>query len=152
MKKNILILLIIVGIAGGCKYKDGPCISFRSAENRIYGYHTLTKYTVNGEDSLNQYHDSLGLKFNFIYDDISNVRVCIMDGPRRDGFSGDLYWGWELTNDDKILKITGSSGSAYGVGPFGINKTPEWKILKLKANDIMLKTTFNGKEYLIELK
>lgn len=153
MKKIFLILLVLAALTEGCKkYEDGPCISLRSVKNRLYGSHTLTKYTVDGVDSLSLYYDSLGLAFNFIYDDNSHNNVCIMDGPRKDGYSGDLYWDWELSNNRKILTITATGGYSYGTGPFGMNKTPEWEILRLKFNNIILKTSYNNKEYLIELE
>ena len=152
-KSIILILLVIAGITEGCKkYEDGPWVSFRSAKNRFYGYHTLITYNVNGVDSLSSYYDSLGLKFNFIHDDDYNSNVCIMDGKRKDGLGELLFWYWELSKSKKQLIIKGTSGSSIGTGPFGINKTPEWEILKLKWNDIKMKTNYNNKEYFIELK
>jgi hypothetical protein len=56
MKKVILVIFVIAGISEGYKkYDEGPMFSLRSAKNRFYGNHTLTKYTVNGIDSLNSY-------------------------------------------------------------------------------------------------
>jgi hypothetical protein len=150
MKKIIIFLIIIIGISEGCKkYEDGPCISFRSPLKRLYGTYTLEKYTVNGEDSLSSLYDSLSLTFQFYYQEDNGEYICLNDRERKDGLYCFLIWTWELTNNDKILKIT-SSSCAYSTGPFKTDVTPEWEILKLKNNHIHLKTLYNNKEYYLE--
>lgn len=145
-------LIAVTTIACGCKkYEEGPCISFRSAKNRIYGNKTLGEYKVNGADSLSQYYDNLGLMFNFFYNEDTDDYVCVMNGYRKDGGIADLYWQWALSKDKKYLNITWAGGHSIGVGPFGRDKTPIWEILKLKKTQLRLKTNFNNKEYLIEL-
>jgi hypothetical protein len=157
MRKKISYFILVILLAGifppSCKkkYEEGPLISFRSAEKRIYGHHELTSYTVDGADSLSQYFDSLGVDFNFIYDDIHNVNTCIMDGRRKDGAGTLLFWWWVLANNDESLIVKSSTGSSIGVGPFGINKTPVWKIQMLKFKKIKLSTVYSSKEYKIEL-
>jgi hypothetical protein len=151
MKKLILFLIIITAIATSCKkYPDGPMFSLRTAKNRLYGYHTLTTYTVNGVDSLSHYYDSLSLNFHIYYEDVYGHDVCDMSGSRKDGWGSTLVWEWELKDKNKFFNIISSSGN-YSTGPFGNNRCPEWEILKLKVNDIKMKTNYNGKEYLIEL-
>ena len=152
MKKIIWVLLAMAVIMAACvKYEEGPAISTLSVKKRIYGDHILKEYYVDGADSFDQYYDSLGLVFSFIHDDVSGDDVCVMDGPRRDGFSGDLYWGWELSSDKRYINIVGTSGTATGVGPFGINKLPIWEILRLDKEQMKLKTTYNNKEYQVVL-
>jgi hypothetical protein len=151
MKRFILFLIVLAGIVEGCKYEDGPLISLRSAKNRLYGIHTLTKYTVDGLDSLSLYKDSLAIKFSLFYNDVYNLNACDIDGIRNDGKDGSVGFRWTLKNSNKEFCIT-YSGGVKGTGPIGKNKTSEWQILKLKSNDIKMKTTYNGKEYVIELK
>lgn len=152
MKKTILILTVLAFITAACvKYEEGPAISTLSVKKRIYGDHIMTEYYVDGADCFDQYYDSLGLTFSFFHDDDSGDDVCIMDGARRDGFSGDLYWGWELSSDKKYINIVGTSGTATGIGPFGINKLPLWEIIRLDKDQLKLKTMFNNKEYLMVL-
>ena len=146
---SILFLLIFISCK---KYPEGPCISFRSAKSRIYGDHMLTVLTDNGVDELSQYYDSLGTGFQFNYDDFSKVDACSIHGETKLGWSSDLVWTWDLTNDNKILKITSSGGYRPSWGPFGTNILPEWEILRLTKKEIKLKTTYNGKEYDISLK
>jgi len=154
MKKLILFLIIITAITAGCKkYPDGPMFSLRSAKHRLYGEHTLVKYTVNGIDSLAHYYDSLSLNFNFYISESDGLNVCDMTGSRKDGGESLLIWTWELASHNKIFKVTssGTNTPGWSSGPFRNNFNPEWEILKLKKDDIIMQTTYNGKEYLIEL-
>ena len=106
MKKVLLILIVIAGFIEGCRYKEGPLISFRSALNRIYGNHILTKYTVDGIDSLKLYHDSLGLCFDFFYSIDAELNACDIEGTRNDGKISTLGWRWDLINNGKNLLVT----------------------------------------------
>jgi hypothetical protein len=153
MKRIIIILIAITTIFCGCKkYEEGPCISFRSAYNRIYGEHKLIKYTVDGADSLNQLFDSLGPYFVFKYSRAANVRTCSIGGTRNDGRQSYFVWEWELSDSKKFIRTTVTYDAYdYGVGIFRQKIKPDWKILKLKANDMILTTTYFSKEYLIEL-
>lgn len=154
MKKNCIILygIILLTLLNSCsKYEDGPCISFRTPEKRIYGTYKLITYEVNGIDSLNYLYDSLGLIFKFFYDDINYKNICLNDDFRKDGLGSCLIWTWDLVNKAKILKIN-SSSCCTKVGPFGYAILPEWDILKLKSNKVHLKTFINNKEYYVEFK
>ncbi len=87
MKKLILLLIAITAITVSCKkYKDGPLISLRSPIARFFaGDKTLTKYTVNGVDSLSLYCDSLCTNFHFYYNTDDGKNYCSMAGRRKDG-------------------------------------------------------------------
>ena len=153
MKKIIVIVIAIISVACACKkYEEGPLISFRSARSRLLGYHTLTKYTVNGIDSLSQFYDSLSLSLYFFYNDVYYDDLCCFTGDRRDGKGCVFVMSWELRDKNKILKIKTAGGASIGTGPFMNNITPEWTILKLMSKDIIMTTNYNNKEYKIELK
>lgn len=160
MKKIILFLIIIASITEGCKkYEEGPCISLRSAKNRLTGTFTITQYLVNGVDSLNQFKDSLYNVIELLYDENSPSYGATISGKRNDGKLSGLDWVWILKDKNTILQVTFShcfSGIGIfswpsGTGPFRDKVLPEWKILCLKYNNINLKTIFNDKEYLIKL-
>jgi hypothetical protein len=155
MKRLLLFLIVLAAIAEGCKkYPDGPWLSLRTAEGRLYGTHTLTKYTVNGVDSLSLYEDSLSTSFYFSLSDNGKFDFCDMSGRRKDGWVSELKWVWALEEHNKFLLVTQASGNYAGkmcTGPFGDNRCPEWQILKLYHDDIIMQTTYNGKQYLIEL-
>jgi hypothetical protein len=148
---KILLLIVIAGNIAGCKkYPDGPLISFLSAKSRLYGNHTLTKYTVNGADSLSLYKDSLGTAFQFFNNGwTTDNNICMMNGPLM-----QFEWTWELTDHNKIFNVlmaTNLGTQAHNIGVFTTNVTTEWQILKLYSDDIVMQTSYNGKEYLIEL-
>jgi len=154
MKKLLLTLFLLTAIIFGCKkYDEGPSFSFRSAKHRLYGTFKLVQYTVNGVDSLDHYYDSLSLYFCFRNDDDNHHDYCDMFGRRRDGGASYLNWSWELIDKNKILKIKSSGGNPDGCssGPFRNYVLPEWIILRLTNNELKMKTTFDGKEYLIDL-
>jgi len=153
MKKIIFLLIVLAAITEGCKkYPDGPWISLRSAKNRLYGNYTLINYTVDGEDQLNQYYDSLCKNFNIYYEGVSSyLDVCDIIGFRKDGKYSAVVWTWQLINKNKTFKVT-SSGGDIGTGPIGDNKNPSWEILRLTNKEVKMKTNFNNKEYIIDLK
>jgi hypothetical protein len=152
MKKTILIIIVLAAVVGGCKkYEEGPLISFRSAKNRVYGYHTLSEYKVNGIDSIEQYKDSLGVNYNFYYSESSEVDGCTINGVRNDGNEISLVCKWKLINNNKVLYFYTAHGPK-GVGPLGNNKTLQWEILRLTKSDLKMKTNYNGKEYVVDLK
>lgn len=146
MKKIILFLIVIVAVASSCKKSE-----YEQTLKKIYGEYTLKTYTVNGVDSLSLFRDSLGTNFDFYRDDVNSFNVLKIDGPTTSAKYGDLTCRWKLVNN-KTLSIY-ISGGAFGTGPFGRDKTPEWEILILfNNNKIWMKTNYNGKEYLIELE
>lgn len=53
-----------------------------------------------------------------------------------------------------FLKITSSGGIYPGKnsGIFNNNFLPEWEIVRLTDKEVKMKTTYNSKEYMIELK
>ena len=130
-------------------------ISFRSFRNRLFGNHTLIKYTVDGIDSLNSFNDSLGLNFYFLSTSNQGEYIWRINGQRKDGKDGTAYYKISFVDHKKVIQIC-EVGHAMGAGPFGENVLSaswnwEWKILKLEKNDIRMKTNYNGKEYFIEL-
>lgn len=152
MKKIIILLIVIAGITEGCKkYEDGPWFSLRSAKNRLYGEYTLTQYTVNGEDSLNLYNDSLCQNIKIYFEEANNVNRYDLYGIRNDGIFCMLNCVWDLKNNSSDFKITSSVGAA-GTGPFGHSKTSEWKILRLTKNEVKMETTYNNKNYIIRIE
>jgi hypothetical protein len=152
--KKFLLLILITAIAAGCKYEDGPLISFRSSIARLYGNHILTKYTVDGVDNLDLYYDSLSLNFHLYWDSVVGRNICDMHGGRKDGGMSNLVWTWELLNKNRNLKVLTAAKNYSGgsCGPFRNNRLPNWHILKLNHKDIIMQTTYNDKTYLIELK
>jgi len=65
--------------------------------------------------------------------------------------SDGFVWICSLIDKNKFLNAYGSAGLSIGTGPFGIGKEPEWEILRLTNKELYMKTTYNGKEYYVEL-
>lgn len=162
MKKTIFLLAIFATmfIASCKKYPEGPTISFRSAWHRLEGEHTLTKYTVDGIDSLDLFYDSLGLTFEFIYWEASDGRTSLqIKGPRKDNKNSDISWQFYWANNKKtkikLYAYFNTYWKSLGTGPFSVshytNSIVFWDLIKLEKKDIRMKTNFNGKEYYIEL-
>ena len=152
MKRLILFLIVLAAIAEGCKrYPDGPWLSLRTAEGRLYGTHTLTKYTVNGVDSLSLYQDSLCTSFNLYLNTDDGKNYCSMAGSTNKGLIIVFHWTWVLENKNTVLNVTSSVVGVSGTGLFKNNVCPEWQILKLYHDDVIMQTIYNGKQYLIEL-
>ncbi len=153
MKKILIYLIVITAIASSCKkYEEGPLISFRSPLKRIYGYYYLESYTINGIDSLKFFNDSMGSSFYFLHDDVYDVNDLIIDGKRNDGvYAEGCVFRWSLKSSNKILKFETASGGNANSGPFRRGVLIDWEILKLKFHNLKLKTTYNNKEFIIEL-
>jgi hypothetical protein len=128
------------------KYEEGPLISFRSAKNRLYGDYTLTKYTIDGIDSLQQMKDRFGLSFHFHYQDYYKEDRLTIDGP---GISNTFLSIYTLINNNKCINVR--YGLKMLTGQIAGFQELDFTILKLKNKDIHLKTSFNNKEYYMEL-
>ncbi|NTW33499.1 MAG: hypothetical protein HGB12_12905 [Bacteroidetes bacterium] len=148
MKKAFLFLLILTGIIEGCKYDDGPVFSLISARHRVYGRYILEKFTINGIDSLQQMQNRYGLNFYFYYEDTNEVDdMEIFDS----GGNFKFITRYSLTNHNKIIRM--NYGSVLLTGSWVPNyQATGMTILKLTHDEIHMKTTFNDKEYLFELK
>ena len=146
-------MLVIVAIASSCKkYEEGPCISFRSPEKRLFGHYAITSYTINGEESLSLFNDSLSTKVEFVrywqYSEISFLN----DGKRNDGkdVSVDCSCGFDKKHTNFYFsRCVGD----IGLGPFsGLSKDIKWEILKLTNKELKLKTLYNNKEYVVVME
>jgi hypothetical protein len=146
-----LVGLLLAGLTSCQKYEEGPSISFRSAEKRVFGGYHITEYTVDGVDSLSLYNDSLCLNVDFYYNDVAAVNACAISGNRKDGAGCNLYWHWHLSDDGLDLVVDDAPGLSIGTGPFGKGRICTWRILRLKAKEIKMKTTYSNKEYMVKM-
>ena len=148
-------MLVIVAIASSCKkYEEGPCFTLRTPEKRLIGHYTITSYTINGEDSLSLFNDSLSTDAQFVrYPDHLEISLDI-NGLRKDGKYS--YMGCSCNFDDNnsiLLFWDCGSGESIGTGPFrdGI-KDISYEILKLTNKELKLKTLYNNKEYVVGME
>jgi len=153
MKKLLLTLLTLTALIDGCKYKDGPMISFRSVEKRLDGTWQVIEYTSNGIDSLQNFKDSCGynMKIHFPPDyyniDISFYTVAGNNSSSSLGNGGRFHF----SNNNKIMYVDFNKTSFKSIGPIGGGES-KWEILKLTMTKFKISTDFNGRNYLISFK
>jgi len=142
MKKTLLLCLLLAAVVCGCKkYEDGPLISFRSAKSRLLGHHTLTKFTINGVDSLQAMNDRYGVKYYFYYNNSLEHYTLMIENDK-----------WQSYHEFKFMdKNTGIEIRQSVLCP-SCNGEAELYYIKLMHNDIHLKSTFNSTEYYLELE
>ena len=146
MKKLIVILFTITTINIGCN-------KTKQTMEKIYGDYTVKKYAVNGIDSTSLCLDSVGSSFNFYFSEPSENNVLCIEGTSNYNNHGLFFIiVWELSENDKMIKIKSIQTNNIGTGPFGSGKISEWAIQALTKNKFHIMTNYNGKEYFIELE
>ncbi len=148
-KRLILALLIVItAITVGCKkYPDGPLISFRTAKHRLLGTYNLTKYTVNGVDSLSMFNDSIPLTLRLWYDPVDDVYRGFATWYIGKGNYTVINSYWKLIDKNKEISFS----YVYGYnGNVLYNIT--WTILRLTNKETEWTVTNNGKEYFMALE
>ena len=148
MKQLITCLIIVITIITGCRYKEGPMISFNSVEKRIEGTWQVIGFTSDGVDSLQYYNDSCGsiMQIYKEYHDDTSYNILFKR------ISGNLtLTGYcTLFEHNKRMDVI-----LYGInvlGPIGNKRRSQWEILTLKKNELKISTDFNGKNYIISFK
>jgi hypothetical protein len=152
MKKLLIILIALVTILSGCRYKEGPLISFRSVEKRICGIWQVVEFTSDGIDSLQYYNDTCGAKVLLWKKSFDSVDDNINFEQGKKGFSGTFTF----SKNKKVMKVYMNDGFPtyyWHLGPIGSSLiTSNWKILKLTTKDLKISTDFNGRNYIISFK
>lgn len=162
MKRFNLFALIVflLGFLPSCmKYEEGPCISFRSKENRIEGEWMLKYWTVNGIDSLAYWNDYFGNECIFTFEKCKGD-ICVYSSN----------WG----TDSNYYKVSGTYGkfSKNYLGPISFTQDSlssafplwfmhdpkprgtyiEWTILRLKYEELWFQMNVGGSVYELHLE
>lgn len=138
MRKIILIIIGIAAITCGCE---------KYTLNKIYGQYTLTKYTIDGIDSIQQMNARFGLGFLFYHEEYDDHDVLNLNDV---GISSPFISTFYLEDHNKSIMVKTGSLMLTGYGASDFHDI-YFSILKLKSNDIQLKTLYNNKEYYLEL-
>ncbi|MFH2143517.1 MAG: hypothetical protein ABIJ97_13915 [Bacteroidota bacterium] len=165
MKKNILVIITILLISSffGCKkYEEGPCISFRSAENRLTGRYYNIEYLVNDIDSTSFFiNNNYNANISFSMEDGGQglwIEFEKINPP--DVYSNFAIFGvWNLENSNKNIRLKFDERIGYVAtdfdtiinGPISPDKNISWEITKLTDNDFHIKTFYNNKTYKLKL-
>jgi hypothetical protein len=144
MKKTILIILVLAAVVGGCN-------KTKQTINKLFGTYEVSQYTVNGIDSLNLFKDSLSSKCYFYFDESALYYMMTFEGYNNFGNYRIVACSWILQNNNNTIKVDLTNGH-IGTGPFGVYRTPEFEILDLDRKGLKMKTTYNSKEYVVDLE
>lgn len=156
---KILWLIGFLFIFGCKKYPEGPALSLRAKEERLSGDWRITKYSIGGIDSLNNFNYeiiSIGKfkKRSFETSQMNDFETFKM-APVLAGNNKDLI-GYCSFNDNKkylaffgvsISPINSTPDSSYIYDMFeydvetSYGKSVTYQILKLKESEFKLKTT-----------
>ncbi|MBC7426849.1 MAG: hypothetical protein H7321_09970 [Bacteroidia bacterium] len=117
MKKNILLLVVLIGLVlTGCKYEDGPGISFRSKRDRLANEWEIKDFKINDNDSALKElsNDSLMIIWSLTRTGSYNADIVYKDRSRtiRADYSS-LYKNETVLNfySSKFHKRFGSTGN-----------------------------------------
>jgi hypothetical protein len=155
MKINLKILVIIFLFFGffflSCKkYPEGPCISLRSAKDRVYSFKYMRSYTVDGVDSIGYLTQGQIISTDFYYSDNDEVDYFEMKGPKKDGSDFHWYWKWNLDDHNRTLVMKWPK-SPSPLGIFGSYTELRWNILRLTNTEIKMETTVDGHVHKVDL-
>jgi hypothetical protein len=150
MKKTILVLVLLAAVVGGCRYKEGPLISFRSAKSRLIGDWKVTGFSVDGNDELQLFNDSCGCKM-YIPDESDYQEIRFFECKNYlTGINSLIAGSYSFSNNHKILKIYFDNLNDVifkRYGPF--IRTSDWKILRLTKDDFKISTDVDNKNYVV---
>lgn len=151
--KNFTLLVLLSAFLISCnKYEDGPSISFQSAEKRLTGKWEVTQILFNEKDISAGYFSS----------NLNDFPVNIYSD-----WSKDYFIGISHTNGDVIAKsdlvlnknkttvtfglmtqpsYESLAGEIFSIIP-ALHDTDEWKILRLKNDELWISTDFDTNTY-----
>jgi hypothetical protein len=148
MKRLFLLLLIIASITIGCKYDDGPLISFRTPFGRLYGVWEVEHFEINNVDHTQEYRDNFNCDFHFRYYSYNRLTF---DKDQNTVSSANVGFN---ENSRNIMYIELEGGIKYEL--FGNSYLSNWEIKKLTNKKLWMESTYNdydnNKTYYIELK
>lgn len=140
MKKTFILtaIILLVFLLGCSRYEDGPCISFRSAKNRVLGTWQVEKLLITDLDSTELYRQQIACEWEFTdelfpglqYKYILNLKNCTDDTIRKGA--------WCFYNNIKN-ELTIDFSSDVHPNPIGpIGRWGSWDILRLTNYEMHL--------------
>lgn len=151
--KSLLSVLLLSLLFSSCqKYEEGPAISFRSAEKRLTGKWEVTQILFNEKDISTGYFASKLESYPFsIYRDWGGDYFISISNT-----NGDLIAKSDLVMNDKKTKITFAlialppyesiSNDIFCTIPV-LRDTLDWKILRLKNDELRITTDLDSNNY-----
>ncbi len=140
MKKTIILIVIIllVFLLGCSRYDDGPCISFRSAKNRVLGTWKVEKLLINDLDSTELYRQQMGCEWEFtdepFYENgdgyVLYYKNCMDDTVHKG------LWYFDNISENLLAIVMASDIYSNPIGPIG--RWEGWDILRLSNSEMHL--------------
>ncbi|OFY70571.1 MAG: hypothetical protein A2265_11280 [Bacteroidetes bacterium RIFOXYA12_FULL_33_9] len=143
-KKLLFFITIILLLAtNSCqKYEDGPLISLRSKDKRLYNNWNVTSLKVDGVESIDEFNEKcLNTPIYFWFD---KKEYKAYYGFEVSNHSGRLYAGGTA-----ITLVMGDFDDSLfvGFGPFNRNIAVNWWIKRLTNDELWMECHFDYKHY-----
>lgn len=156
--RKLLVLLSIAALFGSCtKYKDGPTISFRSAEKRLTGKWQIESITLNDADITAAYQTA-GLDifpYSIYRDWSSQYYIGIADTDANVIAKSNL----KISHKKDVISFCMVAEETYATVASAIfaqisalNVQTDWEILRLKNDELWIKTKLETNNYEIKFK
>lgn len=139
MKNTLLtMILVLLGLCSCKKYEEGPALSFRSPETRLCRTWQVTNVVINGSPQT--------IEGPAVWE-FRNNEVCTR--TTRDPYTQQditVNGQWSFNDDETVINIT------WTLAAPAISLEEDWTILKLKSNELHLRSTLYGSlvEYTLE--
>jgi hypothetical protein len=149
VKMAISGLVLLLGISS-CKYKDGPFLSFHSAEARIIGTYSAEAFSIDGQDAMQLWKDSI-CDLYFSIGHATDPTNRWISSPVQNAYLSGNYM--LIDHNQYFFMYSLEENPAYpGYGPFHGNVESKWEILKLRDKEIRMRTEFEGHVYEVKLQ
>ncbi len=130
MKKSILTIIGLLLLLSGCKYEEGPFLSFTSAEKRLRGVWSVSNVYKNGEETTTE-SPTVVESQNAIYEFYKNKILLI--SYMHDGILNKSSGSWAFGDKKKTIEAV-FTNQYYPL-------TREYEIVKFKSNELKLRFT-----------
>jgi len=145
IKNKVLYVMLFVSFCNfGCKYDEGPAISFKDAKYRVTGTYKLDHFYVNDTDTAS-YYNSLMCNSGFAFSIEGSDRQTFIRAAMPIYIPQCLYnfqAQWVLNDHNNILTISRGLDIPI-VGPWGQFDEFDWNIIKLTDHEMHI----GGKSY-----
>lgn len=132
MKKLLLPLIVIILAFTGCYYEEGPIISLRTPESRLVNKWKYEKFTLNGQDQMDNYQSS--------WVEFKKDKTATFYEDTAYSYTA----AWEFSDDFKTLYLNCSDDS---LNTWEI----DYNILKLREKELWLESDMGSITMYLEL-
>ena len=167
--KNTLVFALILALFSSCsRFEDGPKISFRSIEKRIYGTYRVEYFSKNGTDLTDYWNQYYDLTFMFYrsndgeHNNYTVTKGCIDSlGCWKSYTSGYRLLGLtidgnvEISMKNSVYDTTNYPGRIlYPLIVYGYDSlsTPRFTLMRLTNTEIWMEHTYGNDIYEVHLK